>query len=59
MYYIYYLSGTTPFDIKLSGNETISAALNKMVNNNDINVKDSTIKKFIDGWYSMILKGTE
>ena len=22
MYYIYYLSGTTPFDIKLSGNET-------------------------------------
>ena len=30
-----------------------------MVNNNDINVKDSTIKKFIDGWYSMTLKGTE
>ncbi|MBR1817895.1 MAG: hypothetical protein IJ772_03500, partial [Bacilli bacterium] len=27
--------------------------------NNDINVKDSTIKKFIDGWYAMNLKGTE
>ena len=59
MYYIYYLSGTTPYYIKLNGNETISDALNKMVNHNDINVKDSTIKKFIDGWYSMNLKGTE
>ena len=63
MYYIYYLGGylttTTPYYIKLNGNETVSEALNKMVNNNDINVKDSTIKKFIDGWYAMTLKGTE
>ncbi|MBR1680101.1 MAG: hypothetical protein IJ704_05685 [Bacilli bacterium] len=59
MYYIYYLVGTTPYYIKLNGNETVSEALNKMVNNNDINVKDSTIKKFIDGWYAMNLKGTE
>ena len=59
MYYIYYLNGTTLYYIKLNGNETVSDALNKMVNNNDINVKDSTIKKFIDGWYAMNLKGTE
>ena len=59
MYYIYYLSGITPYYIKLNGNETGPEALNKMVSNNDINVKDSTIKKFIDGWYSMNLKGTE
>ena len=59
MYYIYFLNGTTPYYIKLNGNETGPEALNKMVNNNDINVKDSTIKKFIDGWYSMTLKGTE
>ena len=59
MYYIYFLSGTTPYYIELNGNETVSEALNKMVNNNDINVKDSTIKKFIDGWYAMNLKGTE
>ncbi len=59
MYYIYYLSGTKPYYIKLNGNETVREALNKMVNNNDINVKDSTIKKFIDGWYAMNLKGTE
>ena len=59
MYYIYYLSGITPYYIKLNGNETGPEALNKMVNNNDINVKDSTIKKFIDGWYAMNLKGTE
>ena len=59
MYYIYYLSGTTPYYIKLNGNETGPDALNKIVNNNDINVKDSTIKKFIDGWYAMNLKGTE
>ena len=59
MYYIYYLSRTTPYYIKLNGNETGPEALNKMVNNNDINVKDSTIKKLIDGWYAMTLKGTE
>ena len=60
MYYIYYLrSGTTLYYIKLNGNETVSDALNKMVNNNDINVKDSTIKKFIDVWYTMNIKGTE
>ena len=59
MYYIYYLDGTTPYYIKLNGNETGPDALKKMVNNNDINVKDSTIKKFIDGWYAMNIKGTE
>ena len=60
MYYIYYLyNETTLYYIKLNGNETGPEALNKMVNNNDINVKDSTIKKFIDGWYAMNLKGTE
>ncbi|MBR1817690.1 MAG: hypothetical protein IJ772_02460, partial [Bacilli bacterium] len=40
MYYIYYLdNNTTLVRIKLNGNETVSDALNKMVTNNDINVK--------------------
>ncbi|MBR1748432.1 MAG: hypothetical protein IJ743_01405, partial [Bacilli bacterium] len=51
LYYIYYLSGTTLYYIKLNGNETGPDALNKMVNNNDINVKNSTIKGAIDWWY--------
>ena len=59
MYYIYYFIDTNVYYIKLNGNETGPEALNKMVNNNDINVEDSTIKKFIDGWYAMNLKGTE
>ncbi|MBR1679319.1 MAG: hypothetical protein IJ704_01580 [Bacilli bacterium] len=58
MYYIYYLNGTTPYYIKLNGNETGPQALNKMVNNNDINVKNSHIKGAIDWWYEQNLKGT-
>ena len=59
MYYIYYLSRTMPFYIKLNGNETGPEALNKMVNNNDINVKNSHIKGAIDWWYEQHLKNTE
>ena len=58
MYYIYYLSGTILSYIKLNGNETGPDALNKMVNNNDINVKNSHIKGAIDWWYEQNLKGT-
>ena len=59
MYYIYYLSSSTLYYIKLNGNETISGALNKMVGNNDINVKNSTIKGAIDWWYEQNIKDTE
>ena len=59
MYYIYYLNGTMPYYIKLNGNETISDALKKMVNNNDINVKNSHIKGAIDWWYEQNIKNTE
>ena len=59
LYYINYLSGTTPYYIKLNGNETITDALNKMVNNNDINVKNSHIKGAIDWWYEQNIKDTE
>ncbi|MBR1748807.1 MAG: hypothetical protein IJ743_03320 [Bacilli bacterium] len=59
LYYIYYLNGTTLYYIKLNGNETGLEALNKMVNNNDINVKDSHIKGTIDWWYEQNIKNTE
>ena len=59
MYYIYYLSGKTLYYIKLNENETGPDALNKMVNNNNINVKNSHIKGAIDWWYEQNIKNTE
>ena len=59
LYYIYYINETTLYYIKLNGNETGPQALNKMVNNNDINVKDSTIKGAIDWWYEQNIKNTD
>ena len=61
MYYIYYLNtnGKTLYYIKLNGSETGPEALNKMVNNNDINVKNSHIKGAIDWWYEQNIKNTE
>ena len=59
MYYIYYLDGIMPYYIKLKGNETGPEALNKMVNNNDINVKNSHIKGAIDWWYEQNIKNTK
>ncbi|MBR1748398.1 MAG: hypothetical protein IJ743_01235 [Bacilli bacterium] len=45
--------------IKLKGNETGPEALNKMVNNNDINIKNSLIKEAIDWWYEQNFKNTQ
>ena len=59
MYFIYYLRLSDPYYIKLEGNETVVDIFNKMVNNNDINVKDSSIKKFIDSWYFVNFKNTD
>ena len=60
LYYIYYLYNTsTLYYIKLNGNETGPDALNKMVINNDINVKNSHIKGAIDWWYEQNIKNTE
>ena len=58
LYFIYYLNGTTPYYIKLNGNETVSDAIDKMLRNDNINVKDSRIKGVIDYWYKENILGT-
>ena len=59
MYFIYYIDQAILFYIKLNGNETGLDALNKMVNNNNINVKNSHIKGAVDWWYEQNIKNTE
>ena len=59
LYFIYYLSGTYVYYIKLNGNETGPEALNKMLSNDLPNAKNSHIKGAIDWWYEQHLKNTE
>ncbi|MBR1748567.1 MAG: hypothetical protein IJ743_02080 [Bacilli bacterium] len=61
MYYIFYdyQSSGDVYYIKLNGNETVSDALDKMLRNSDINVKDSNVKRAIDWWYEQKIKDTE
>ena len=58
LYYIYSLSGTYLYYIELQGNEAGPDALNKMVGNDNINVKNSLIKSAIDWWYEQNIKNT-
>ena len=57
IYYVYY-AGThvmynnyEAFYIELSNGESVNDAVNKMINNDDINKYDSNVKAFIDNWY--------
>ena len=59
LYFVYYLyNGTRLYYIKLNGNETVSDALDKMLRNDNINVKNSHIKGVIDYWYKNNILGT-
>ena len=62
LYYIFYLDDymgrSFLYYIKLIGNETVEDALNKMVSKNDVNVKDSTIKRVLEWWYEQNIKDT-
>ena len=51
LYYIYYISGSVPYYITLTGGESIEDAKNKMLYNDDVNRKNSTIKTGVDAWY--------
>ena len=59
LYYIYYLLGTTPYYIELQGNENGYDAIDKMVNNDNINVNSSDVKKAIDFWYKTNIDNSE
>ena len=58
LYFIFYLGETSPSYITLIGNETINNALDKMIRNDNINVKDSDIKGVVDYWYKTNLEET-
>lgn len=53
--YIYVGSNTELFYITLSNGESIGTAVNKMLYADNVNTKDSTIKKAIDLWYQKYL----
>lgn len=53
--YIYAGNNTELFYITLSNGESIGTAINKMLYADNVNTKDSTIKKAIDIWYERYL----
>ena len=55
LYYVYSVnsfSSVVIYYITLTGGKSVDDALNEMLYNDDINTKDSTIKAYIDNWYS-------
>ena len=59
VYYVYYISGGTPFYITLTGKKSVSDALNEMLYADNVNKNDSTIKAYIDSWYENNLASYE
>ena len=59
VYYVYYISGGTPYYITLTGGKSVNDALNEMLYADDVNTKDSTIKTYIDIWYESNLASYE
>ena len=49
--YITYISNPEVYVVKISGVANISEALNNMLSIDNVNQKDSLIKKIIDAWY--------
>ena len=49
--YIYAINGTSLYCINLTNGRSIEDALNEMFYNDDVNEKDSIVKKYIDNWY--------
>ena len=52
LYYICYSGMGDIYYIKLTGGKSVDDALNEMLYNDDVNTKNSTIKTYIDNWYS-------
>ncbi len=51
IYYIHYISNSTPYYITLTNGKSVEDALNEMLYADDVNKNDSTIKTYIDSWY--------
>ena len=55
LYYVFYIDfiDNEPINyITLTGGKSVDDALNEMLYNDDVNTKNSTIKTYIDNWYS-------
>lgn len=55
LYYIYYVSGTTPYYIQLNDGKNVSDALDEMLTADDVNTTNSTMKNAVDAWYERYL----
>ena len=53
--YVYYLNTTTAYYINIKDGKSVEDAKNEMLYNDDVNVKDSTIKMGVDLWYERYL----
>lgn len=55
LYYIYYVSSTTPYYIQLNDGKDVSDALDEMLTADDVNTTNSTMKNAVDAWYERYL----
>ena len=53
--YIYYILGTTPYYINITGGKSVETALNEMLHDNNVNSINSTMKTGVDAWYKEYL----
>ena len=53
--YIYYISGTTPYYINITGGKDVDTAVNEMLYSDNVNTTNSTIKSGVDAWYKQYL----
>ena len=53
--YIYYIDDDKPYYINLNNGKSVDDALNEMLNDNGLNVINSTIKSGIEAWYKHYL----
>ena len=53
--YIYYISGTTPYYINITGGKSVEDAKNEMLYDDNVNTTNSTIKSGVDAWYKQYL----
>ena len=53
--YIYYLSDTTPYYINLANGKSVEDALDEMLESDNVNQINSTMKTGVDAWYEKYL----
>ena len=49
--YVYHAEGITPYYVNITDGNNIQDFLNKMLNDDNVNSKNSAIKTYVDNWY--------